>query len=110
MLTIDPTKRPSLAEMFKDAPTLEAYRAWATDQRTVKFLALVADLLTPTEATNAEIESHPVAVKKLTVRETLESAMLTAFRLEDIAFTGGEAALPPSTYEPPRPVRETGAR
>ena len=94
-LKIDPAKRAELAAAF---PSLsDEYRAWALSESTRKFVALVADYLTPRASTAAERSCASEALAKLVRREVVEEFVDAIFRLEDYAVVR-DVGLPDTDY------------
>lgn len=102
-MRIDPSKLPLLAE-FKAPGAIDAYRRWASQPETAKYLALAADLVLPARSSPAERAMHSEAVACLVRKETAEEFMEACLRLEDFAMLSEDTGLPPSSYGAVLPV------
>ena len=96
-MRIDPSKLPLLAE-FKAFGAIDAYRRWASQPETAKYLALAADLVLPARSSPEERAAHSEAVACLVRKETAEDFMEACLRLEDYAMLAEDNGLPPANY------------
>ena len=103
-------RKLKLLEIFKNPAVVDAYRKWAVDPNTAKFLSLAADLVSPSPSTETERSMHSEAVSKLVRRETAEEFMMACLNLEDYAEVYGAGGLPEPTYGATAPAPTTQAK
>jgi hypothetical protein len=104
-LEIDPIKRAELAAAFKTH--VAAYREWALDPRTTRFLTLAADYATPNRSTPEIRAIHSEAVAALVKKETIEQYIDLLFRLEEYAgFVPDQNGLPETSYGATPPAKK----
>ena len=93
---IDPQKRAELAASFREH--VGAYRAWALDPNTVRFLTMAADYVRPYPISGDALTNHAVTAHHLAQIETLDAYIDALFKLEDKAGISPALDLPESDY------------
>jgi hypothetical protein len=93
---IDPQKRAELAASFKEH--VGAYREWALNPNTVRFLTMAADYVRPYPINDAHLVNHAITAHHLAQIETLDAYIDTLFKLEDKAGISSATDLPESDY------------
>lgn len=93
---IDPQKRAELVASFKDH--VAAYREWALNPNTIRFLTMAADYVRPYPISGSDLTNHAVTAHHLAQIETLDAYVDALFKLEDKAGISPATELPESDY------------